>query len=64
MDLSGASVHSVVRRTGNRLDKIVGKVFRITEDELDATDEYEVSLYRRVSVALASGRHAWVYVGN
>ena len=64
VDLSGASVHPIVRVTGNPLDKIVGKVFRISEDELDATDEYEVALYRRVSVVLASGRDAWVYVGN
>lgn len=64
IDLSGASVHPVVRHTGNPLDKIVGKVFPVTDDELDASDEYEVALYRRVSVVLASGRRAWVYVGN
>ena len=29
----------------------------------DAADAYEVSLYRRISVALTSGREAWVYVG-
>ena len=62
--VSGASVHPIVRPTGNALDKVVGKVLRVTEDELDAADEYEVELYRRASVVLASGRTAWVYVGS
>ena len=63
-DLVGASVHPVVRATGNPLDKVVGQAFRISEDELDASDEYEVSLYRRISVTLASGRTAWAYVSR
>ena len=62
VDLSGLSVHPIVRATGNPLDKVVGKVLWVTADELDASDEYEVSLYRRVSVVLASARTAWVYV--
>jgi hypothetical protein len=62
VDLSGLSVHPIVRETGSPLDKVVGKVLWVSEDELDASDEYEVALYRRVSVVLASGRSAWVYV--
>ncbi|WP_307785440.1 gamma-glutamylcyclotransferase family protein [Microbacterium hibisci] len=62
VDLSGLSVHPIVRETGNPLDKVVGRALRVTEDELEAADEYEVSLYRRISVVLASGRPAWVYV--
>ena len=34
----------------------------MTEDELEAADEYEVELYRRIEVQLQSGRAAWVYV--
>ncbi len=41
-----------------------GRVLALTPEELDAADEYEVSLYRRVSVQLASGIRAWVYVGH
>ena len=63
VDLSGLSVHPIVRATGNPLDKVVGRALAVTEDELDASDEYEVALYRRVAVVLASGRAAWVYVG-
>ncbi|WP_169581131.1 gamma-glutamylcyclotransferase family protein [Microbacterium thalassium] len=62
VDLSGLSVHPVVRETGNALDKVVGRVLWVTEEELDASDEYEVALYRRVPVVLASGRGAWAYV--
>ena len=62
--LSRLAVHPVVRATGNPLDKVVGKALRITAAELDASDEYEVALYRRVSAVLASGRTAWVYVGD
>ena len=63
VDLSGLSVHPVLRATGSAVDKVVGRVLLLTADELDAADEYEVALYRRVPVRLASGRDAWVYVG-
>jgi hypothetical protein len=56
------SVQPVVRPTGNALDKITGRVLYLTEDELDAADEYQVELYLRSEVRLASGRSAWVYV--
>lgn len=62
VDLSGHSVHPIVRPTGNALDKVTGRVLWVTEDELDAADEYEVELYRRIEVTLQSGRAAWVYV--
>ena len=63
VELSDISVHPVVRETGNPLDKVVGRLLRVTDDELEAADEYEVSLYRRIAVVLASGKTAWVYVG-
>ena len=62
VELSGAAVHSVLRATGSDLDKVVGKVLWITADELDAADEYEVALYHRRPVTLASGRTAWAYL--
>jgi gamma-glutamylcyclotransferase (GGCT)/AIG2-like uncharacterized protein YtfP len=58
------SENPVLRRTGNPLDKVVGAALRITEDELDAADEYKVRLYHRERVQLASGVDAWVYVGH
>lgn len=62
VELSGLASHPIVRATGNPLDKVTGRVLHVTEDELDAADEYEVALYRRVSAVLASGHRAYVYV--
>jgi gamma-glutamylcyclotransferase (GGCT)/AIG2-like uncharacterized protein YtfP len=61
-EVSGADVHPLLRETGDARDKVVGMLLWLTADELEAADEYEVSLYRRASVTLASGRAAWVYV--
>lgn len=61
--LSGLRAHPVLRRTDDPRDRVFGRVLGLTPEELDAADEYEVSLYRRVSVELASGIRAWVYVG-
>jgi gamma-glutamylcyclotransferase (GGCT)/AIG2-like uncharacterized protein YtfP len=59
---SGKNLHPIVTPTGDLSDEVPGKAFRLTESELAAADEYEVSDYRRVSVRLKSGREAWVYV--
>ncbi|SIT70540.1 gamma-glutamylcyclotransferase family protein [Microbacterium sp. RU33B] len=61
-ELTGTSQHPVLRRTGDPRDKIIGKVYRFTEDELDAADQFEVLMFRREQVTLASGRTAWVYL--
>jgi hypothetical protein len=62
VELSGLAFHPMLRATGDPLDKVVGRVLWITEDELDAADEYEVAIYRRARVALASGTDAWAYL--
>jgi len=61
--LSGKAVHQIARRTGDPADLIEGIVFLITPAELAAADAYEVDVYGRVEVDLASGRRAFVYVG-
>lgn len=61
---SAQASRPIVRHTGNPLDKVVGAAVRITEDELDAADEYKVEDYHRERVRLASGLDAWVYVGH
>lgn len=60
--LSGLDKHPILRHTGDAHDRVFGRVLTLTAEELDAADEYEVSLYRRASVSLASGLRAWVYV--
>jgi hypothetical protein len=62
--VSGSDSHPILRRTDDPRDRVFGRVLALTADELDAADEYEVALYRRVSVTLASGMRAWVYVGH
>lgn len=62
VELSGLAVHPIVRATGSARDKVVGRVLRVSADEIDAADEYEVSLYRRIEVTLASGLTAWTYI--
>lgn len=45
-------------------DIIEGTVFEISEAELRMADAYEPDNYRRVKVALQTGKEAWVYVAN
>jgi gamma-glutamylcyclotransferase (GGCT)/AIG2-like uncharacterized protein YtfP len=59
---SGLDVHTTARRTDDPRDAISGTVFRITAEELQAADRYEVDDYVRISVRLASGTAAFVYV--
>lgn len=62
--LSGKAVHRIARPSGNLDDRIQGVVFLLTEEELAATDGYEVDAYARVEVLLDSGKRAFVYVGS
>ncbi|GBR49799.1 MULTISPECIES: gamma-glutamylcyclotransferase family protein [Neokomagataea] len=59
---SGQRFHPVVVPTGKADDTVEGMVFAISAEELAAADAYEVSDYKRVEVALRSGKAAWVYV--
>ena len=61
---SGKSVHPVAVYTGDTSDRINGLIFEITEEELMATDTYEVADYKRVSATFESGRQAWIYVAK
>jgi hypothetical protein len=61
--LSGKPVHSIARRTGDPSDLIPGVVLLIDEAELRRCDAYEVDAYAPVEALLASGTHAFVYVG-
>lgn len=62
--ISGKAVHSIACATGNPDDRIEGMLFELSEDELRATDLYEVDAYARVEVTLESGHMAWVYVAG
>ena len=62
--LSGSAAHPIVVATGDPADEVAGTVFEITHSELLAADTYEVDDYERVSVRLASGAMAWVYLAR
>lgn len=59
---SGQTHHPILSFSGNPAHSVSGKVFHLSPDELAQADRYEVAAYRRVSVKLASGLQAWVYV--
>lgn len=62
LEKSGEKFHPIVIPSNDPQDTVSGTVFRITEAELAAADDYEVSDYKRIEVVLASGISAWVYV--
>jgi gamma-glutamylcyclotransferase (GGCT)/AIG2-like uncharacterized protein YtfP len=59
---SGSDRHPILRPSDRAGAAVEGTVFAISHAELLAADEYEVDDYRRISVPLRSGDHAWVYV--
>ncbi|NNF16318.1 MAG: gamma-glutamylcyclotransferase [Gammaproteobacteria bacterium] len=60
---SGQSHHANATYTGNPRHQVAGTAFEVTEEELVMADDYEKGAdYTRVSVRLASGRVAWVYI--
>lgn len=62
LQTSGQKQHPKLIYTSNKSDYIKGKVFKINKKQLKATDQYEVSDYKRIEVILESRTKAWVYV--
>ena len=48
--------------SNNKLDKTEGTVFEISEEELLLADKYEPGNYKRIQVALRSGKQVWIYI--
>lgn len=61
---SQVEFHPIAIKTGNRNDTVEGMVYEISDEELLASDKYEVSQYERVLETFESGRKAWVYVAK
>lgn len=61
---SGEAIHSIIHFSGKSEDQIPGMVFKISPQELEQADKYEVDDYKRVQVKLHSGLSAWVYVAK
>ena len=60
--ISGKAQHTIARFTGRASDVIAGTVFRVTLDDIEHADKYEVDACKRIAVSLRSGIRAWVYV--
>ncbi len=41
---------------------VEGEILKLTKEELNKIDVYEIDAYRRIKVKLKSGINAWVYV--
>jgi gamma-glutamylcyclotransferase (GGCT)/AIG2-like uncharacterized protein YtfP len=55
--------HDNVTRTGDEWSNVQGTAFEVSDEELAKSDSFEAQFnYTRVSVGLASGNDAWVYV--
>ena len=55
--------HDNVNNTGDDWSSVQGTVFEVSDEELARADAFESQFnYQRVSVPLASGKDAWVYV--
>ena len=55
--------HDNVRKTEDDWSNVQGTVFELTDAELAEADRVEAQFkYKRISVTLASGNDAWVYV--
>jgi hypothetical protein len=59
---SGSDEHPILRRSSAPGASVVGSALAIEPEDIAKADAYEVADYRRITVTLASGRNAYVYV--
>ena len=59
---SGSDRHPILKPTDRAGAAVEGTVYRISDGDLAAADDYEVDDYQRIAVPLRSGDQAWVYV--
>jgi len=61
---SQQQLHPIAIPSKHKEDCIKGVIFKITEQELIQTDNYEVSDYKRILETFQSGKKAWVYISD
>lgn len=61
---SGKEYHPILNSTGNSSDKVTGIVFEITQDELNQSDNYEVSDYKRINAITTDNENVWIYAAS
>ncbi len=63
-DFKVADLYPTLDHTKDNQDKIMGRVFALTPDELVKADAYEGEGYERKEIILESGKKAWVYIAK
>jgi len=59
---SGTADHRTLEFTGDPAHFVEGTLFKVSESELQQSDAYEPTGYKRTLVRLKSGLSAWVYL--
>jgi len=54
--------HPIAIPSNSKEDKIDGTLYKISSQELQQADDYEVSDYKRVKVNFESEKQGWVYI--
>ncbi len=63
IEMSGSDRHPILRK-GEPFEFVEGAYLELTDEELVATDDYEVDDYVRTAVMLGSGLQAWAYLAD
>ncbi|MFT6797099.1 MAG: gamma-glutamylcyclotransferase (GGCT)/AIG2-like uncharacterized protein YtfP [Maribacter sp.] len=56
-----ADRYPTLEHTNNGKDKIIGKIYTLSPEELEKADTYEGEAYERIKITLVSGNKAWAY---
>jgi gamma-glutamylcyclotransferase (GGCT)/AIG2-like uncharacterized protein YtfP len=56
-----ANRYPTLEHTNNGKDKIKGKIYTLSPEELEKADAYEGEAYERIKITLISGNKAWAY---
>lgn len=59
-----ADRYPTLEQTTNHTDRLSGKVYTLSQEELAKADHYEGEAYKRIEVTLVSGNRAWVYTAT
>ena len=61
-EIDDQTLYLIAEQSTHPADTIEGTLFELTLEELQLADRYEPAEYKRISVLLASGKAAWIYV--
>lgn len=59
-----ADIYPTLEHTGEEKDSITGKVYTLSNQELQKADAYEGDAYQRIEIELGSGKKAWTYIAT